>query len=448
MSNALAIAAVTAVLRDLLNNGLIAHDLSAATGLVNVTSRPPDQVAAGETEPAQLNVFMYHARPNPGWRNVALPSHDAGGARVANPPLALDLHYLLTAYGTDDFVQDILLGYAAQLLHEQPVLTRDAIRTALGAPPPVTGSALPPGLQALAAAALADQVELIKITPSSLSVDELSRLWSAFTVPYRPTLAYTASCVLIESTKSTRSALPVQRPLVQAIPFAVPHIDSVGTTAVPPADPRATTTGTLAVRGTDLRGPVTSLRIGDGVVAAPPLAVTPTGLTLPLAAVPGLRAGVQSVQVVHEVPMGDPATPHRGFESNVAAFVLHPVVTPVASGVTPTLENGAPVVVDGVGLLSATVDVGFVPEVGRDQRVTLHLYERGAPATRPARAYSFAAPANNGIASSSVTATANIAFAVTHVVPGDYLVRVQVDGAESPLTQVAGEYAAPAVSIV
>ena len=32
MSNALAIAAVTAVLKDLLNNGLIGHDLASAVG--------------------------------------------------------------------------------------------------------------------------------------------------------------------------------------------------------------------------------------------------------------------------------------------------------------------------------------------------------------------------------------------------------------------------------
>src|SRR3954470_8964115 len=159
MSNALGIAAGTAVLRDLLNNGLSAHDLTAGTRLVTVTSSPPDLVPTGEHEVSQLNLFMYHATPNAAWRNAALPSRDGDGGRLTNPPLALDLHYLLTAYGADDFVGDILLGYAAQLLHERPALDRGAIRTALGAPPPVTGSALPPALQALSAAELADQVE-------------------------------------------------------------------------------------------------------------------------------------------------------------------------------------------------------------------------------------------------------------------------------------------------
>ena len=71
--------------------------------------------------------------------------------------------------------------------------------------------------------ALAREAYGVVIDESSMTVDELSRLWSAFTVPYRPTLCYTLSVVLIESTRSTRSALPVQRANVYALPFEVPH---------------------------------------------------------------------------------------------------------------------------------------------------------------------------------------------------------------------------------
>ena len=50
---------------------------------------------------------------------------------LSNPPLALNnLHYLLSAYSGGDLHAEILLGYAMQLLHEMPVLTRAAIRTA------------------------------------------------------------------------------------------------------------------------------------------------------------------------------------------------------------------------------------------------------------------------------------------------------------------------------
>ena len=74
MSNALAIAAVTAVLRDLLNNGVVQHDLSANVGVVSVTSKPPDVINTGPNEAAQLNLYLYQVTPNQGWRNVGQPA--------------------------------------------------------------------------------------------------------------------------------------------------------------------------------------------------------------------------------------------------------------------------------------------------------------------------------------------------------------------------------------
>src|ERR1051325_1430278 len=111
MSSPLAIAGVTAAIKDLLNDGLLNQDLSAA-GSFTVTSLPPDRIATGEAEPNQLNVFLYQGTPNLGWRNAVLPSRDGGGARLTNAPLALDLHYLITAYGAEDLTAEILLGYA------------------------------------------------------------------------------------------------------------------------------------------------------------------------------------------------------------------------------------------------------------------------------------------------------------------------------------------------
>jgi hypothetical protein len=210
MSTALAIAGVTAVLRDLLNNGLIDHNISGAVGSnVTVTAIPPDTIRIdGAQAQTQLNLFLHQVTPNPGWRNVGLPSRDGRGARLSNPPLALDLHYLLSAYGSAELHAEILLGYAMQLLHEHPVLDRDSIRTAL-AGGTVPGSILPPAFQALAATDLADQLEEIKITPVTLGTEEMSRLWAAIQAHYRPTAAYQVSVVLIESRQATRAALPV-----------------------------------------------------------------------------------------------------------------------------------------------------------------------------------------------------------------------------------------------
>src|SRR5262249_32598942 len=126
MSSPLAIAAVTAILKDLLNEGLINNDLSPVGSFV-VSALPPDRITTGETEHNLLTLFVYQVPPNIGWRNAQLPSRDAQGARLTNPPLALDLHYLLTAYGSVDLNAEILLGFAMDLLNNTPVLTRDMV---------------------------------------------------------------------------------------------------------------------------------------------------------------------------------------------------------------------------------------------------------------------------------------------------------------------------------
>jgi Pvc16 N-terminal domain len=214
MSNALAVAAVTAVLKNLLDNAMIDSPASTAliTDPVTVKTLAPDRVRPaqnGQPETTQLNLFMYQVTTNPGWSNVDLPSMDSNGGPVTNPPLALDLHYLLTAYGQADFEAEVLLGYAMQVLHEKPVLTREAIRTALQPPSPVDGEELPEEMETLVASDLAEQVELVKLTPKPMNLEEMSKLWTAFQTNYRPSAAYQASVVLIESRRPARTALPV-----------------------------------------------------------------------------------------------------------------------------------------------------------------------------------------------------------------------------------------------
>lgn len=212
MSSALAIASLTYVLKDLLNNGLIDSDITSVSGkTVKVTALAPDRidVSPGNTE-SQLNLYMYQATTNQGWQNARLPSFDSGGTRVSNPPLALNLHYMLTAYGDDELYSQILLGYGMQLLHENPVLPREAIRRSLSSSDDkVVG--LPVNLQFLSRSELAEQVEQIKITPQPMSTEEMSKLWTAFSAKYRPSAGYAVSVVLIERKKPERAPLPVLR---------------------------------------------------------------------------------------------------------------------------------------------------------------------------------------------------------------------------------------------
>jgi hypothetical protein len=211
MSTPLALAAVTSVLQSVLHQELSTAGLSELVGGSFVVSADaPDRVPVNGAQTANiLNLFLLNATPNPGWRNSGFPSRDARGDRLTNPPLALDLHYLLTAYGNKPLYGEVLLGAALQALHENPVLSRERIGGILsnGFLPDDYPAALG---TALAASRLAEQVEQLKITPQSLSSSEVSSLWMAFHAPYRPTAVYQVTAVIIESERPVRTAPPVQ----------------------------------------------------------------------------------------------------------------------------------------------------------------------------------------------------------------------------------------------
>src|SRR5690348_9540501 len=95
MSNALAIATVTAMLRSVLRNALTGINVSGA----DVTSLRPD--APNLPNPG-VNIFLYRVAPNPFFRTADLPTRRADGALLRRPQAALDLDYLLTFYGDDN----------------------------------------------------------------------------------------------------------------------------------------------------------------------------------------------------------------------------------------------------------------------------------------------------------------------------------------------------------
>ncbi|WP_202842480.1 DUF4255 domain-containing protein [Luteimonas saliphila] len=209
MSSPLAIGAVSAVLRNLLDDAMISSVAPALGTTITVTAVAPDTIDLDDEQMApRLNLFLHQVTPNAAWRNTALPSRNGAGERMSNGPLALDLHYLVTAYGRADFQAEILLGYAMHVLHERPWLDRGSIRDALS-PGPLDLGMFPPQIQALSQSDLADQLEAIKITPAALGIDEMSKLWSAIQTHYRPSAAYQVSVVLIEGTRPGVSPLPV-----------------------------------------------------------------------------------------------------------------------------------------------------------------------------------------------------------------------------------------------
>jgi hypothetical protein len=421
MSSALAIAGVTAVLRDLLQDGLINQNVAAVIGgSVSVSVGPPDRVVPPNgNEASQLNLFLHQVTPNTGWRNEGLPSRDASGRhRLSNPPLALDLHYLISAYSSGDLHAEILLGYAMQFLHETPVLARQAIRNALTpSPPPGT-----PLQRALAESGLADQIEQIKITPAYLNTEEMSKLWTAIQSHYRPTAAYVVSVVLIEAVAPVRSPLPVLSrgpidPITQrdrgvvVEPSLVPPLPTLE--AVKPSDsqPVARLGETIDLEGHHLDGTGrTVLLSNDRFEVEQSIAAMGTGgaaliqFSIPAAQAASFPVGVWRVGA-RVVRPGE--TEPR--ETNRLALTLAPDITGLPMSV----------VRDGNGTASFTLN--FLPALRAGQRAVLVLGQQEfAP-----QAY--------------VPPVTALNFVIEDAPVGSHLARLRIDGIDSPIIDRAAK---------
>lgn len=196
MAGALAIASVTHILTRLLDQRLIECGVAASLGDVLVSALPPDRVPTGAEERPQLNIFLYRVTPNTARRSPDESVRHEGISTQRR--LALDLHYLLTAYGERNFQAEMLLGYALECLQQTPVLTDDTLHAALGPGAALEGgSALPHALATLTAPDVAHLIGNIRISPFALSIEDMLKLWSALQARYRPSLTYQASAVFV-----------------------------------------------------------------------------------------------------------------------------------------------------------------------------------------------------------------------------------------------------------
>src|SRR5260370_28302239 len=165
MSTAVGLSAVTAVLETLLNSVYTGSGL----GTITVSAVAPDivQTAVGTTADAhlQVNLFLHQVTMNPAWRNIGFPSLSPDGrTALKNPPLAVDLHYLLTAYASQNCLAEALLGYALQFLFETPVLLRSQIENTIQGLP--TNSVIPTPLKpSLPPPLLPNHIHILKTPP-------------------------------------------------------------------------------------------------------------------------------------------------------------------------------------------------------------------------------------------------------------------------------------------
>ncbi len=393
MSNALAIAATTATLRNLLLAQV--PQLDSDLSDLEVTAQPLDVARKGISK-SQVNLFLYQTVVNAAWRNMDIPRQVRPGETGA-PPLAVNLHYLITAYGRGDSDNDAVshrvLGGAMSVLHDHPMLGRGEISAALPSND------------------LAKQFERVKITPLSLGVEEISKLWMVFQTQYRISMAYEVTVILIDSRVPGSAPLPVlkrgdtDRGVITS-PGAAPTLSAL---RLPRSQPAIRLGEDATIEGDQLTTVDAKLRFTSSRLAQP----------VELPPLPGENAGEISIHIGNQaedanalsrwvpgfytVALAVTKTGMRPIASNEIAFALAPKIT-VASA------NAGPGQVD--------VTITCAPRLTNDQRVLLIFGDRQAEPT------SITTP---GDPSQPTT----ILFKLSGLSSGSYVVRLRIDGVDS-----------------
>jgi len=380
MSNALAIAAVTATLRNLIVKSVDVPNQ-------NITTKPLDRVRTGNSNPDQLNIFLYQTVVNAAWRNRDMPRQIQPG-ETGQPPLALNLLYLITAYGKDD--DDTQghrwLGQAMSTLHDHPLLGAQEIQDALN------GSELE------------SQIERVRITPQTMSLEEMSKLWTTFQTQYRISAAYQVEVVLIESNRPARTPLPVLTrgagdSGISAQADLIPPFPTIVSVQPPNNQPGVRLNEALTISGFHLNSDSVGVRFTTSRLPAPrtePASGTAEQVTVTVPNDPvNLPAGFYTVAV----QLSAPGQPDR-FTNE---WPLQ--ISPSISGIAPTTAPAGDV----------TFTLTCTPQVRPEQRVTLLFGDREI------------------LAQPYAAQTGTLTFKVSAAAKGDYFLRLRVDGVDSLL---------------
>jgi hypothetical protein len=227
-----AIGMVSASLRNLLVGEM------RLTPAVDVTVLAPDETAGAR----RINLFLYKIVENPFLKNQDWMAQPGVPARLVDAPLSLDLFFLLTPYAPNDPVTGNagahqILGEAMRVFYENPV---------------VPAAYLEPGL--------AGAREHLQIASYGLDPEELGRLWSTFSQPFRLSVLYQVSAVQLDRLTENSRPVPerVRRigvPGVEA-PYQPPVVTGMSPAAAAPG-------ATLTFTGAHLAGWRADVAVGD-----------------------------------------------------------------------------------------------------------------------------------------------------------------------------------------
>ncbi len=172
MSGYTILSAVTKALQSILLEGFLQQPPLAAMV-------PNDSVIvfANPTETARnssnrLSIWLYRVTENEFVKNQP-PVRANGGHALTMPPLALNLHFLITPFGDSPEASLLLLGEVMQALYDNAIVIIKDDNDGV--------------------------FEELRIMMSRLTLEELTRVWEALIEPYRLSICYEVRVMHIDS---------------------------------------------------------------------------------------------------------------------------------------------------------------------------------------------------------------------------------------------------------
>jgi hypothetical protein len=131
------------------------------------------ELAEGPEPSNTLTLFLFRITQNEHLRSRTTPGDPPG----SNPPLSIDLHYLMSAWADNPLSEQTVLAWAMREIQMHPVLDSSSL-----SPEANWGAA--------------DMVQLI---PAELSNDDLFRIWDLLQPKYHLSVSYIARVIRIDT---------------------------------------------------------------------------------------------------------------------------------------------------------------------------------------------------------------------------------------------------------
>lgn len=160
-------------------------DLGMTTPETDITLSLPTNDMAGSP---RLSLYMYYVEPDGTLRNQRLLEVSATDQRF--PPLALQLHYLITPLADEEDQNHLILGRVLQHFHDAPFV--DSLNGG-----PLDDS-------------FGGNSNQVRIHLESLTMEQLSQIWGALNTDYRISVGYTVRVVTVDSDRGPVQAKRVR----------------------------------------------------------------------------------------------------------------------------------------------------------------------------------------------------------------------------------------------